>query len=134
MELEENSKENLKQKTISGLFWQFCQKGVGQLVSFGISVVLARLLMPEEFGIVALAGMFIVLMGIFVSCGMGTALVQKKEADELDYNTLFWAQTLFATIVYIVIFTLAPWFAILFDSPKLTSVIRVSAILMPIGA
>ena len=133
METEENSKENLKQKTISGLFWQFCQKGVGQLISFGISVILARLLMPEEFGIVALAGMFTVLIGIFIDCGMGTALVQKKNADDLDYCTLFWTQTAFSIIVYLIVFTLAPWFAILFNSPKLTSVIRVSAILMPIG-
>lgn len=89
--------------------------------------------MPEEFGIVALAGMFTVLIGIFIDCGMGTALVQKKNADDLDYNTLFWAQTAFATIVYIVLFFLAPWFALLFDTPKLTAVIRVSAILMPLG-
>ena len=123
----------LKQKTISGLFWQFCQKGVGQLVSFGISVILARLLMPEEFGVVALAGMFTVLLSIFIGCGMGTALIQKKDADDLDMNTLFWAQTAFSTIVYIIIFILAPFFAKIFDTPQLTSVIRVSSILMPIG-
>ena len=102
--------ENLKGKTISGLFWQFCQKGVGQVVSFGISVILARLLMPEEFGLVALAGMFTVLTGIFIDCGMGTALVQKKDADALDYSTMFWAQTAFSIIVYIIVFSLAPWF------------------------
>ena len=129
-----SNKESLKQQTVSGLFWVFCQKGVGQFVSFAISVVLARLLMPEEFGVVALAGMFTVLLGIFVGCGMGTALIQKKDVDDLDYNTLFWAQTAFATIIYIIIFILAPWFALLFQTPQLTSVIRVSAILMPIGS
>lgn len=129
-----SNKESLKQQTISGLFWVFCQKGVGQFVSFAISVVLARLLMPEEFGVVALAGMFTVLLGIFVGCGMGTALIQKKDVDDLDYNTLFWAQTAFATIIYFIIFILAPWFALLFQTPQLTSVIRVSAILMPIGS
>lgn len=133
MEKEIFNKQELKQKTISGLFWQFCQKGVGQLVSFGISVVLARLLMPEEFGVVALAGMFTQLLGLFIGCGMGTALIQKKDADDLDMNTMFWAQTVFSTIVYLVIFSLAPYFAKIFNSPQLTSVIRVSAILMPIG-
>ena len=128
-----SNKESLKQQTVSGLFWVFCQKGVGQFVSFAISVVLARLLMPEEFGVVALAGMFTVLLGIFIDCGMGTALIQKKDVDDLDYNTLFWAQTAFATIVYIIIFILAPWFALVFHTPQLTSVIRVSAILMPIS-
>ena len=125
--------QSLKTKTVSGLFWVFCQKGVGQLISFGISVVLARLLMPEEFGVVALAGMFNVLLGLFIDCGMGTALIQKKDADDLDLNTMFWAQTAFSIIVYIVLFTLAPFFAKIFDTPQLTSVIRVSSILMPIG-
>ncbi len=125
--------ENLKGKTISCLFWQFCQKGVGQVVSFGISVILARLLMPEEFGLVALAGMFTVLTGIFIDCGMGTALVQKKDADDLDYSTMFWAQTAFSIIVYIIVFSLAPWFSLLFQMPKLAIVIRVSALSMILG-
>lgn len=124
---------SLKNKTISGLFWQFCQKGVGQLVSFGISVILARLLMPEEFGIVALAGMFTVLTGIFIDCGMGTALIQKKDADDLDYCTLFWAQTCFSVIVYLIVFALAPWFSILFQLTELTAVVRVSALSMILG-
>lgn len=125
--------DNLKQKTISGLFWQFCQKGVGQIVSFAISVVLARLLMPEEFGIVAISGMFTVLMGIFVNSGLGTALIQKKDADELDYSTIFWAQTVFATIIYAIIFLTAPYLAYIFKMPLLTAVIRVSALGMIIG-
>lgn len=125
--------DNLKQKTISGLFWQFCQKGVGQIVSFAISVVLARLLMPEEFGIVAISGMFTVLMGIFVNSGLGTALIQKKDADEIDYSTIFWAQTAFATIIYAIIFLTAPYLAYIFKMPLLTAVIRVSALGMIIG-
>lgn len=125
--------DNLKQKTISGLFWQFCQKGVGQIVSFAISVVLARLLMPEEFGIVAISGMFTVLMGIFVNSGLGTALIQKKDADEIDYSTIFWAQTAFATIIYAITFLLAPYLAYIFKMPLLTAVIRVSALGMIIG-
>lgn len=125
--------EDLKQKTISSLFWQFCQKGVGQIVSFVISVVLARLLMPEEFGVVALAGMFTVLTGIFIDCGMGIALIQKKDADDLDYCTLFWAQTAFSVIVYLLAFSLAPWFSLLFHTPKLTAVIRVLGLGMILG-
>ena len=124
---------SLKSQTVSGLFWQFCQKGVGQFISFGISVILARLLMPQEFGVVALAGMFTVLTGIFIDCGMGTALVQKKDADDLDYSTLFWAQTCFSVIVYIIVFSLAPWFSVLFHISELTAVIRVSALSMILG-
>lgn len=126
--------DNLKQKTVSGLFWQFLQKALSQVVSFGISVMLARLLVPEEFGVVALAGMFTILTGIFIDCGFGTALVQKKDADELDYNTVFWTQLTFSLIIYLIVYILAPWFALLFHTPKLTHVVRVLFIGMVIGA
>ena len=125
--------EDLKKKTLSGLFWQFAQKVLGQVISFGISVVLARLLMPENFGVVALAGMFTVLLGIFIDCGFGTALIQKKDADDLDFSTIFWTQIVFSTIIYLVVFSLAPWFSILFHTPELTKVIRISGLSMILG-
>ena len=125
--------EDLKKKTLSGLFWQFAQKVLGQVISFGISVILARLLMPENYGVVALAGMFTVLLGIFIDCGFGTALVQKKDADDLDFSTIFWTQTVFATIIYTVVFSLAPWLSIIFHTPELTKVIRVLGLAMILG-
>ena len=125
--------EDLKKKTLSGLFWQFAHKVLGQVISFGISVVLARILMPEEFGVVALAGMFIVLLGIFVDSGFGAALIQKKDADDLDFCTIFWTQTTFASIIYIIIFILAPWFSSIFHTEQLTIIIRVLALGMILG-
>ena len=82
-------KESLKKQTISGLFWQFAQKILGQGITFVISVILARILLPENYGVVALAGMFTVLLGIFINCGLGTALIQKKDADDVDFSTIF---------------------------------------------
>lgn len=125
--------QELKKKTISGLFWQFLQKSSGQVVSFVISVVLARLLMPEEFGVVALAGMFTILTGIFIDCGFGSALIQKKDADELDYSTVFWVQTIFSIIVYLIVFSLSPWFAVLFHEERLIPVVRVLGLGMILG-
>lgn len=127
------STDSLKQKTISGLFWQFAQKAVGQVVSFAISVVLARLLMPEEFGVVALAGMFTVLIGIFIDCGFGNALIQKKEADDIDFSTIFWAQTIFATIVYALLYSAAPLLGDIFHTPELCPVVRVMGLGMILG-
>lgn len=127
------STDSLKQKTISGLFWQFAQKAVGQVVSFAISVVLARLLMPEEFGVVALAGMFTVLIGIFIDCGFGNALIQKKEADDIDFSTIFWAQTIFATIVYALLYSAAPLLGDIFHTPELCPVVKVMGLGMILG-
>lgn len=125
---------DLKGKVVNGLFWQIMQRGLLQVISFAVSVVLARKLMPEDFGLVALSGMFITLIGIFVDSGLGTALVQKKNADVLDYNTVFFANVTFSIVIYLVIFFAAPWIAYIFNKPLLTPIIRVSAIGMPIGA
>lgn len=70
---------NIKSKTISGFFWQLSQKVLCQVVSFGISVVLARILLPSDYGVVAICSMFLILTGIFIGGGLGTALVQKKK-------------------------------------------------------
>lgn len=116
------------------MFWQFLQKISTQLVAFCVSVVLARRLDPEDFGVVALAGMFIVLLGIFSDGGLGPALVQKKDADERDFNTMFVTQLVFSSLMYVVIYLTAPFFARLFEKETLVPIIRVMALTMPLGA
>lgn len=124
----------LKKQVLSSLVWQMLQRILGQLISFGVSVILARNLMPEDFGVVALSGMFLILIGIFIDSGLGTALIQKKDADELDYNTVFYANIVFACLVYIIVFLVAPFIAQIFNNPQVTSVLRVMGLGMPIGA
>lgn len=129
--------ENLKQKTINGMLWQFLQKVSGQLVSFVISVILARLLIPSDYGLVGLAGMFLYLMSVFSNGGLGQALIQKKNADTEDYNTMFVTQLTFASMLYVIIYFLAPFFASFFksvDTEQLVQILRVMALTMPLGA
>lgn len=129
--------DNLKQKTINGMLWQFLQKVSGQLVSFVISVILARILAPTDYGLVALAGMFLGLLGIFSNGGLGPALIQQKHVDEEDYNTMFVTQLVFASFLYVIVYFLAPTFAGFFDSinqEQLVAIIRVMALTMPLGA
>ena len=92
--LENNTfmKESLKEKTLNGMLWSFLQKISTQSISFVISVILARILTPDDYGIVASAGMLMILMGIFSDGGLGPAIVQKKDADEKDFNTMFVTQ------------------------------------------
>lgn len=124
---------NIKSKTISGFFWQLSQKVLCQVVSFGISVVLARILLPSDYGVVAICSMFLILTGIFIGGGLGTALVQKKEADDLDFCTVFYSGMVLSIIVYIAVFFTAPLIADFFNNEQITSVIRVLALAMPIG-
>lgn len=127
----------LKDKTVNGMFWTFAQKISSQFISFFITVILARILTPDDYGIVALASLFLVLMSVFSDGGLGQALIQKKDADEKDFNTLFTTQLVFATFVYTIIFIFAPSIAAAFntkDSELFTSLLRVMALTMPLGA
>lgn len=124
---------NIKNKTVTGFFWQLSQKVLCQVVSFGISVVLARLLLPSDYGVIAICSMFLVLTGIFIGGGLGTALVQKKNADDIDFCTVFYSGLVLSIVVYLAVFFAAPYIAIFFKNEQITAVIRVLALAMPIG-
>lgn len=128
---------NLKSKTINGMLWSFLQKTSTQAINFVISVILARILAPSDYGIVAIAGMFLAIMSIFSDGGLGPAIIQQKEVDEKDYNTIFVSQFAFSSVLYVIVFLFAPLFASLFnaqDTDLLVSIIRVMALAMPLGA
>lgn len=125
---------NLKQQTISGLIWQFIQKTINQLISFVVTVILARLLMPEDYGVVALAGMFNILIGVFLDNGLGSALIQKKEADELDYNTVFYSNLFCSCLIYGAIFSAAPFCASAYKQDLICPIMRVMSLTIPLNA
>ena len=81
--------ESIKTKVMSGLIWIFGERITAQVVSFVVSIVLARILMPEEYGIISMVLVFINIANVFVSNGLGEALVQKKESDDTDFSTIF---------------------------------------------
>lgn len=127
--------ENItSQKIVSGVFWRFAEKITAQLVSFIVSIVLARLLMPEDYGLVAVMMIFIAIAEVFVTSGLGTSLVQKKEADEVDFSSIFWINIIFSLCLYFVFFLVAPFISGFYDLPELTPVLRVFAIRLPIAA
>jgi len=102
-------------KVVSSLFWSFAERIGSQGVNLIISVVLARLILPEEYGIIAAAQVFISLATSFVSGGFGNALVQKKDCDDKDYSSMFVFNTVFSLSVYALIFISAPSLVSLFN-------------------
>ena len=80
-----------KATVVKSLIWTFLEKGGSQGIQFIISIILARLLAPSEYGIVALITIFIQLATAFIQTGFGTALIQKKEADHVDFSTIFFS-------------------------------------------
>lgn len=126
--------KNIKKSVISGLFWKFSESICADIVSFVVSVILARLLMPEDYGEVALVNVFIVFANVFVVNGLGTALVQKKDADDIDFSSVFYANVVLSIGLYFVIFFCAPMVSSFYQMPHLSMVLRVLALKIPIAA
>ena len=82
-------KKNLKEQIISGLFWKFGERILAQGVSFCVSLVLARMLLPEQYGVVALVLVFINLANVFVTNGLGETLIQKPDAEQKIFQQCF---------------------------------------------
>lgn len=117
-----------KRKIISSLFWKFFERAGTQLIQFGVTIALARILVPEDFGLVALIAIFINVAAVFVQSGLNTALIQKKDADELDFSSVFWASLGIALATYTVLFFAAPFIADFYDQSTLTIIVRVLAL------
>lgn len=121
-----------KQEVIGGVFWKFSERIVAQVVSLVVSIILARLLLPSEYGVISLVTVFITIANVFVSNGFGTALIQKKEADDTDFSTVFYFSLFFTGILYIILFVLAIPIADFYGMPILKPVLRVLALSVPI--
>ena len=125
---------SLKKKTVTGLFWRFGERITAQLISFVVSIVLARILLPEQYGTIACVTIFITIANVFVTSGLGTSLIQKKNSDELDFSTMFWTSLSFSIVLYLILFFAAPLISHLYNDELLIPVIRVMGLKLPIAA
>ena len=126
---------SLKSSVISSLFWKYFERLGTQGVQFIVAVVLARLLSPADFGLIALIMVFITISNVFVQSGLNTALIQKKDADNLDFTTVFYSCLLLAFVLYAGLFCAAPFIAQFYNSQnELVPVIRVLGLMLPLGA
>ena len=124
---------NKQKKIISNFIWRFAERIGAQLVTFVVSIVLARLLMPEDYGTIALVTVFTTILQVFVDSGLGTALIQKKDADDLDFSSVFYFNVVVCIILYLVMFFAAPLIAEFYKMPELTPVVRVISLTIVIS-
>lgn len=110
---------------ISNFIWRFAERVGAQLVAFLVSIVLARILDPDAYGVVALITVITAIMQVFVDSGLGNALIQKKDADNLDFSTVFNTNVAFCSLLYISLFFSAPLIANFYRDVTLTPYIRV---------
>lgn len=109
MEKKENN--SLKAKILSGVIWKFGERVSAQAVNFIVSIILARLLLPEDYGLIALVTVFITICNKIVVSGFATSLIQKKDADNLDFSTVFYFSLAVAVVLYTGLFFSAPFIA-----------------------
>ena len=127
------SEGGLQKKVFSGLFWKFGERIGAQAVSFLVSMILARLLMPSDYGVIALITIFIDIANVFVSSGFGSALVQKKDADEVDFSSVFYFSIGMSWVLYGIVFLAAPAIAGFYGKDILIPVLRVMALKLPLA-
>lgn len=114
-----------RQKVFSNLIWRFMERFGSQAVSFVVSIVLARLLEPELYGSVALVLVITSILQVFVDSGMATALIQKKDTDDLDFSSVFYFNLAFCLLLYTGLFLAAPLLSRAYGDSSLVPVIRV---------
>lgn len=124
---------NTKNKIFSGLIWKFGERILAQGVSFIVSIILTRLLAPEDYGIIAMVLIFITIADVFVSSGFATALIQKKDSDDTDFSTMFYCSLVVSIGIYFFVFIIAPIIAKFYDTPIVSFVLRVFALRIPLG-
>ena len=120
--------EDTKQKVMSNFIWRFAERCGAQIVAFIVSVVLARILEPEYYGTVALITVITSILQVFVDSGLGNALIQKKDADDMDFSTVFFTNIFFCVFLYIVLFASSPLIAKFYNNVELVPYIRVLGI------
>lgn len=118
----------------SGLAWSFGERITAQLVTTVVGIVLARLLDPVHYGAISIVNVLITLCNVFVTSGMGSALVQKKEISEKDYDTAFLLSLVIAAAMYGLLFAAAPLIASFYGMPVLKNVIRVMGLRLPLAS
>lgn len=126
--------KNISDKASSGILWTFSQRFAGVGVSFISGIILARLLSPEDYGIIGMLTIFITISSAFLDGGFGAALIQKKEPTQEDYSTIFFWNLAVSIVLYLTLFFSAPIIANFYRMPILSDVLRVQALVLIITA
>jgi teichuronic acid exporter len=126
--------DNLKTSVLSSLFWKLLERGGVSGVQFIVQIILARLLLPEDYGIIALIVVFVSLSQTFVESGLGTALIQKKHITDVDYSSVFYLTLGIALVFYCLLFLASPLIAAFYNQPLISSVLRILGLTLFFGA
>src|SRR5579871_4375208 len=122
--------QKLKNTTINALIWSGIEKFSLQAIGFISTIIVARLLTPADFGLVAMITVFIAVSNVFIDSGFGTAIIQKKDLTNDDCSTVFFFNLFIAILLYLVLFFCAPFIATFYHQPALTNLTRVLGLVL----
>lgn len=125
---------SLKKQALSGMMWSSIQTFGNQMINFGVSIILARLLLPAEFGLIGMIGIFMGIGGALIGSGLGASLIRTTDADQGDYLTVFVFNLVGSIFIYAVMFIAAPYIADFFKQPVLTKITRLYTLSFIISA
>jgi O-antigen/teichoic acid export membrane protein len=125
---------SLKERAVSGILWSLWQQFSGKMVSFCISIFLARMLEPAQFGLIAMLSLFIAIGNMLLDSGLTASLIRTPDADQRDFSTIFYFNLVGSTILYILLFLAAPLIADFYNQPLLKAVVRVYGLILILNA
>lgn len=117
-----------RSKIINGFAWTFLERISNTGITFLLQIFLARLLLPEQYGLIAMINVFMAIAGVFVVTGFSSSLIQKKDADDLDFSTIFYCSFTVSVFLYVIIYLCAPLISKFYNMPALTDITRVYSI------
>ena len=126
--------DNLQQKTFSGMIWTFAQHFSLEGFSFIQGIILARLLVPRDYGLIAMTTIFFSVARVFIDSGFSNALMRKKQREEIDYSTVFVTNFVLTFLFAILLFICAPFIANFYEEPILNDIVRANAFLMVLNS
>ena len=126
--------ETLKQTALSGMIWGFVSQFSMRFVTFVVGIILARLLSPSDYGLIAMTAIFTEISSIIVDSGFSTAIIRKKERTELDYSTVFVMNVLISIVVCILLFACSGSIANFYREPLLKDIIRLNGLFVFFGS
>lgn len=125
---------NLKSKTIRGLFFKLFEQGGSAIITLVVQIVMARILAPSEFGMLAIMLVFVNVGNVLVQSGLNTAIVQSKNVGEKDFSTVFWMSLVVSTVLYVAVFVSAPAVSAFYRMPRVVWPLRVLVLVLIVNA
>ena len=126
--------ESVRKQLAHGVLWNFIEKILMEGAQFVIGIILARLLLPSDFGLIGMLAVFVAISNVFIDGGFAKALIQKKECSDIDFSTAFVSNIVVSLIIYVILFVSAPWIAVFYHEPILTDLTRVLALNFVLGS